>query len=421
MLDSSDTHPEDSAPSNGAPAPQTRFDRHPVLTLLGVVVTLLLVLDVASASLYTAVAGTPFHFRNLSQPAVERGYRNQKTVYHHDLAKKAVVAQAVWGDRRYFMATDSLGFKNAGPIDVPLRSAKPRMLFIGDSFTEGIGVTYSDTFVGRIGKALEPTNVEVLNAAVTSYSPIIYWRKIKYLLEEVGLTFDEVVVFLDISDIDDEANRYVLEDGDRVAWPGLDAFQAGGATSDHPVKYFIRSHTVALYWVLNTAHDIVAPEPKTAAQTRYAALASRFSINTPRGIWTVDPGMMERFGRRGLETSAHFLDELHRLLESRHLKMTLAVYPWPDQILNNDLDSVQVTTWSAWAASHGVPFLNYFPCFIERGAGEDARIRVLEQYFIPRDVHWNEAGHKLVADAFVSFYAAARSGTCALRNAALHF
>ena len=53
---------------------------------------------------------------------------------------------------------------------------------------------------------------EVLNAGVGSYSPIIYWRKIKYLIEDVGLRFDEVVVYIDISDAQDEASYYELSD-----------------------------------------------------------------------------------------------------------------------------------------------------------------------------------------------------------------
>ena len=69
---------------------------------------------------------------------------------------------------------------------------------MGDSFTEGIRLNYEDTFVGLIEKELNKKNIEVLNGGRESYSPIIYWRKIKYLIEELGLDFDEVVLFIDI-------------------------------------------------------------------------------------------------------------------------------------------------------------------------------------------------------------------------------
>jgi hypothetical protein len=86
---------------------------------------------------------------------------------------------------------------------VPLKSDKPRIVFLGDSFTEGLGVPWGETFVGRIAEALEPKGIEVLNAATASYSPLLYYDKMKYWIEQ-GLVFDELVVFVDISDVRDE-------------------------------------------------------------------------------------------------------------------------------------------------------------------------------------------------------------------------
>ena len=76
------------------------------------------------------------------------------------------------------------------------------------------------------------------------------------------------------------------------------------------------------------------------------------------------------------------------------------MYPWPDQIARNDLESVQVSYWQRWAAEKDVRLLNYFPCFV-KGDGGDT---VLDAYFIPGDVHWNEEGHQLIAEEFLKFY-----------------
>ena len=43
-----------------------------------------------------------------------------------------------------------------------------------------------------------------MNAGVASQSPIIYFKKIKHLIEVKKVEFDELIVFLDISDIPDE-------------------------------------------------------------------------------------------------------------------------------------------------------------------------------------------------------------------------
>lgn len=52
--------------------------------------------------------------------------------------------------------------------------------------------------------------------------------------------------------------------------------------------------------------------------------------------------------------------------------------------------------WERWAADHAVPFVNLFPAFIT----EDNPEAIIGQYFIPCDMHLNEAGHQRFAQAF---------------------
>ena len=68
---------------------------------------------------------------------------------------------------------------------------------------------------------LEPQKekgTEVLNAGVASYSPIVYWSKMKFLVEEVKLKLDHVVVFLDVSDAEDESKIYSLNDKGHIVY-----------------------------------------------------------------------------------------------------------------------------------------------------------------------------------------------------------
>ena len=74
-----------------------------------------------------------------------------------------------------------------------------RIIIIGDSFTEGIGFEYKDTFVGLLDQKNSIKNTQILNAGVASQSPIIYFKKIKHLIEVKKVEFDELIVFLDIS------------------------------------------------------------------------------------------------------------------------------------------------------------------------------------------------------------------------------
>ena len=57
----------------------------------------------------------------------------------------------------------------------------------------------------------------------------------------------------------------------------------------------------------------------------------------------------------------------------------------------------EFTIWRAWAAANGTRFVNLFPLFTDGLSPEKA----LATYFIPYDVHWNAAGHGLVAKALL--------------------
>src|SRR4051812_31502051 len=112
-----------------------------------------------------------------------RAARIYNPVYDHGFAAD-FDGFDVWGEARYRLITDSLGFKDASTREVPLTSAARRILLIGDSFTEGIGQPFENTFAGLLAEegAKRPDKTEFLNAGVASYSPTIYYAKVKYLL-----------------------------------------------------------------------------------------------------------------------------------------------------------------------------------------------------------------------------------------------
>jgi hypothetical protein len=118
-----------------------------------------------------------------------------------------------FGEFRYRFFTNSLGFRDASVREVPLKTDRRRVLLIGDSFTEGMAISFQQSFAGLLAAAGAERRdpVEFLDAGVISYSPTIYLSKIKAFLQR-GLQLDEVVVFSDTSDVFDEATRYFCID-----------------------------------------------------------------------------------------------------------------------------------------------------------------------------------------------------------------
>lgn len=127
----------------------------------------------------------------------------QNSYYSHGL-RKNYSGTVKWGSETNRIYTNSLGFKDEKIRDVEKKTDRYRILFIGDSFTEGSGLPFDQTFVGKFSKSMQSHNSEILNAGVVSYSPKVYLYRLKHLIEEERLEFNELFVFIDISDIHDE-------------------------------------------------------------------------------------------------------------------------------------------------------------------------------------------------------------------------
>ena len=123
--------------------------------------------------------------------------------FHHGLKPNSQATDS-YGPLSAPYFSNSLGLRDEKIRDVPLRTDYPRILFIGDSFTEGGPIPWEKTFVGIVAAGLKSKNVEVLNAGVASYSPTLIKIKLRHLLRDQGLKVDRVVVCIDISDIKDE-------------------------------------------------------------------------------------------------------------------------------------------------------------------------------------------------------------------------
>ena len=125
----------------------------------------------------------------------------------------------------------------------------------------------------------------------------------------------------------------------------------------------------------------------------------------------MDDEVFAAWGWRGAELAVHYMDLLYQLCRDENITMRLAVYPWPNQILAADRESRQVSIWRQFAADRGIDFIDYFPFFIKDGDP----MPVLQQYFIPGDAHWNEAGHRLVAQVLLERWRTWRAAAGASR------
>lgn len=371
--------PQTGPPHSRAEAPRRPrsgvFHRHRKKTLFVLVVACVFACDVLGTTvlrvlgLYTPVTQS------------EAAYRRWDPVYHHGLRPGMDCEDGgVWGHLKYTVHTNSLGFKDASTRVVPAAATTKRVLLIGDSFTEGVGFPHEQTFAGILAESLGKKGIEVLNAGCSTYSPVIYRRRVQDLIERQGLVFDHLVVLLDMSDIVDEIKYYKLDEAGNVV-RRVENFNEHG-------KKFIADNTILMNLLRNWLREL----------RQRGKTGDRHVVDHERSSWTRDPSLWEKYGKPGLAAADLHLDALWQTVRQRGIAMTLVVYPWPDQILNAERDCIQVTYWRDWTQQRGVKFINAFPDFLDAGPAAE----VVTRFFIPQDMHWNELGHALMAKTLLA-------------------
>jgi hypothetical protein len=323
---------------------------------------------------------------------------------HHDLRPNLDV-QRGWG-AAYRLRTDAFGLRTGDCAGNRTETA-PAVFVVGDSFVEGPGLDFEQTFPAMIACQARRAGRVAYNLGVRSYSPIIYHRKVLEVARRLDVTPSEIVVFLDISDIQDDAEIYEEKGGevhfqagrppmslrydvvDRAKWwegrmPGMAEF---GPAEGAGLGAFVRRNSMIgalLNRIYGSAREaLVAPQPPSGP------------YELRRSMWTVDSRLMEEFGQRGLETAAANLGKLAELCRQWKCSLTLVVYPWPDQIARDDRDSIQIRYWQQWAARHDVHFIDAISPFFTRPASE-----ALQELFIKGDVHFSERGNRLIFDTW---------------------
>lgn len=321
--------------------------------------------------------------------------RVENAWFHHGLAANFDGSE-LWGSVRYRLVTNSLGFKDGAVRDVPLTPATRRVLLIGDSFTEAIGMNFENSFVGLLYQAGQerPEKIEFLNAAAVSYSPTVYYRKTKYLLEQ-GLRFDEMVVFVDISDVYDEATAYFCFDDD----PRYRAYcpQAEGAPAPRAASVLTRAFRQVLKTNFRITDVVQSKFKDKLDQLRGKDLAYWIPRRSASGWTILRYDLRDLFYPLDLDTaiarSVQNMQALADLLAARRIPLTIVVYPWPTQLMNDDRDSRQVSIWREFCVKNCKAFIDLFPVFF---AEKDADKEWYARLFLSGDVHLSGEGNRLV-------------------------
>jgi lysophospholipase L1-like esterase len=290
------------------------------------------------------------------------------------------------------------------PIPTPAPDAV-RIVFIGDSFTWGMGVKDrgSNAFPPLVGRyfregsvaGLAPRTVQTINLGARSYSPSIYG----VVLRDYApiLKPDIVVLALDDSDPqDDLLYKDLLKTDDRglplSVYPGL----PGVPNSLLPVAKRIKliRHVSGLY-----QNFIRGIEQKRDMRTR---LENRF------GHYRPGPGSQDQWNE-AFDHSLGLVDAFHRYCMDHEIKLVIINYPYAPAVITDyvgewvgkrfkfERSVVLEPTFhkavSDFASARNIPYYDFTPYL--RSLSDH------EGIFNDEDGHYAEKGYELLARELV--------------------
>ena len=330
------------------------------------------------------------------QNDLEKKYRVSNFVYHHSLIP-GYEGMGLWGKIEYKICTDIYGFKTRCGQNIQ-ESKDFDIAFIGDSFTEGIGLPFEDTFVGKIANAMPHT--KIANLGVSSYSPSIYLAKVNELLND-GFKFKELVVYIDIGDMQDEALSYVYQDGNAyLMMAKVDEQTSVGRWLElkRYAKHFFPLMYRALHYIMLLFYPLEAKISESGITYTHR--------DWDRSSWTYNsesPG----YGLIGVDgavkKSVRIMTQLSDLTVKHGIKLSVGVYPWPGQLLYDGRDSRQVEVWREFCEKRCTHFYNSFPSFFEK-VNKYGAPGAIDRYFIKGDPHHNSSGTDIVSTDFLTEY-----------------
>jgi hypothetical protein len=304
-----------------------------------------------------------------------------------------------WLGSSYEFKTNSLGFRDQEIREVPRSSPRPRVLILGDSEPEGM-TSWQDSFMGRV--AANFPQYEFLNGSVEGYSPSNYLNTARMVVRD-GADFDEAIVFIDISDAQDEAAFF--HDTDSSGAVAIASRKLSKSSWYSELRLWINNN-------LLLTNDVFDFFEKALVRFGWYHLdlghgGNEFDLE--RSAWTYRPvsdtepyetGYAPLGLERGIAKEKAKMDTLWRELQARNIPVSVVVFPWPAQLAHDNVDSREVRIWRDWCEGKCKRFVTLFPAFF---AVKDACPPLQPgcwylSHFVFGDTHYNSAGNAVVAD-----------------------
>jgi lysophospholipase L1-like esterase len=279
---------------------------------------------------------------------------------------------------------------------IPKENFDLRVLMLGDSFTWGYGVEHEETYTEQLQHMLNDNGIngDVVNAGVTSYSPVLEYLYLKN--KGLQLQPDIVIMNIDLSDFQDD---YIRERDAEFDAHGI--ITAVPKESDDSFLLSIRKKikiTRFMDIIFKLVDAAIPPPTEFNSNTFHSIENDRYALSR----YEVMDNEQEHVNRT-LAYIKHTAD----LAAEYDIQFVLTTYPYGHQVSGEEwtqgrhlfgfhngfvYDDRHITILEEFAAENGILFISTVDYFRESSE--------FPLYF-PYDGHFTPAGHNVMATALM--------------------
>ncbi len=224
--------------------------------------------------------------------------------------------------------TDNMGLRIGNKS--PLKNKDKKNIFIfGDSFTYGVGLEYEKTYVGLIESQMKDYNI--YNFSVGSYSPSVYLYKLKNVLNN-NIKPDKILLFLDLTDVLDEASRWNYNRDNNAANLKTDYVYKRSLKKEKFIKRnfkILTNISSYLNFHLRTLRDKAKIKIKNERKIKTSIQGSFTYIkhnSLDKRFWNNDAF------NRGIIKLENRLEEISVISKKINSDLYLIIYPWAETL-----------------------------------------------------------------------------------------
>jgi len=295
--------------------------------------------------------------------------------------------------------TDKFGLRTGK--NIKKNSSHENIFIFGDSMTFGVGLEYENTYAGLIDKAMKNSNI--YNFGVGSYAPSVHLYKLKEAIKN-NIIPDKILLFLDLSDVTDEARRWVDDVDGIPKRPEEKPHWAQKKIKDKNNSFLVRNFKLSQEIAALTNYNLrnLRSKIKNTMIQNENNLKIKFSVqgqftytkfeNLDKSYWNKNDFS------KGLKKVNEKISKISKIAKDNNSEFYLIIYPWGETLYKGEKEF----SWS----NFGKQLCNQNDCILINAIPEFNKYKninknwVHELYFI-NDEHLNGGGAKLLADIVV--------------------